>query len=178
MSVATIQPPAAIYREEQFFAWWLYALLAVMVGVGWLAALPRHAPAVIGAGPRVPSIELPVSLVVGLVLPPVLVVFVLRMTTEVTPGVCRVWFGFVPSYRRGIPLEVISRVEVVTYRPFRDHWFWGVRTTRTFPNQAAPVRSARLGETGSTCKLTTIWRMRSELAATGPSCTRFQPPEF
>ena len=130
MSVATIQPPAAIYREEQFFAWWLYALLAVMVGVGWLAALPRHAPAVIGAGPRVPSIELPVSLAVGLVLPPVLVVFVLRMTTEVTPGVCRIWFGFVPSYRRGIPLEVIARVEVVTYRPFRDHWFWGVRTTR------------------------------------------------
>lgn len=130
MSVATIQPPTAIYREEQFFAWWLYVLLAVMVGVGWLAVLPRHAPAVIGVGPRVPSIELPISLAVGLVLPPVLVICVLRMTTEVTPGICRVWFGFVPTYRRGIPLGVISRVEVVTYRPFRDYWFWGVRTTR------------------------------------------------
>ena len=34
MSIAAIQPPAAIYREEQFFAWWLYALLAAMVGIG------------------------------------------------------------------------------------------------------------------------------------------------
>ncbi len=130
MSVAAIHRPAAIYREEQFFAWWLYALLAAMVGVGWLAALPRHAPAVIVAGPRVPSIELPISLAVGFVLPPLLVVCVLRMTTEVTPGLCRVWFGFVPTYRRGIPLEVVARVEVVTYRPIRDHWFWGARTTR------------------------------------------------
>ena len=130
VSVAAIQPPSAIYHEEQFFAWWLYVLLAMMVGVGWLAVAPHHAPAAVGAGPHLPRIELPGSLAVGLVLPPMLVVCVLRMTTEVTPGLCRVWFGFVPTYRRGIPLEVIARVEVVTYRPIRDTFFWGVRTTR------------------------------------------------
>lgn len=130
VSVATLRPPAAIYREEQFFAWWLYGLLALMVGLGWLSvAWPYHAPAAVGAAPR-GALELPLSLVVGLVLPPALVVGVLRMTTEVTPGACRVWFGFVPTYKRDIPLDAVVRVEVVSYHAFRDHLFWGVRTTR------------------------------------------------
>lgn len=130
MSVATLRPPAAIYREEQFFAWWLYVLLALMVIVGWASLAwshPAHAPQ--GVAHR-PLQELPLALVVGLVLPPALVIGVLRMTTEVTPVHCRVWFGFVPTYRRAIPLDVVKRVEVVTYRAFRDHYFWGVRTTR------------------------------------------------
>lgn len=130
MSVATLRPPAAIYREEQFFAWWIYVLLALMVGVGWLS-MAWHHPAQAGAAAAVrPAMEIPLSLAVGLVLPPALVVGVLRMTTEVTPVLCRVWFGFVPTYRRAFPVDQITAVEVVRYRAVRDHLFWGVRTTR------------------------------------------------
>jgi hypothetical protein len=130
VSVAAIRPPAAIYREEQFFAWWLYALLAAMVALGWLSVVwPHHANPGAAAGPR-GALEIPLSLLIGLVLPPALVVGVLRMTTEVSPGQCRVWFGFVPTYRRAIPLDAVKSVEIVTYHAIRDHLFWGVRTTR------------------------------------------------
>lgn len=121
MSVAMIRPPSAIYREEQLFAWWIYAFLAGIVSLGWgvLAWRGTLHP----GGP-------PMSLIVGLTMPPALVLGLLRMTTEVTPIDCRVWYGFVPTYRRSIPLDVVARVEVVAYRPVRDHGFWGVRTTR------------------------------------------------
>jgi hypothetical protein len=130
VSVAAIRPSAAIYREEQFFAWWLYLILALMAGVGWLMFAwqgpPHPVPGVLAR----PSMQIPLTLVVGLVLPPALVIGVLRMTTEVTPGVCRVWFGFIPTYRRVIPIDEVKSVEVVRYRVPRDHVFWGVRTTR------------------------------------------------
>lgn len=131
MSVAALRPPAAIYREEQFFAWWLYVLLAVMVGVGWLSIAWNHpGPHPPGVVVRGPVLELPLALAIGLVLPPALVIGVLRMSTEVTPALCRVWFGFIPTYRRAIPLDEVKRVEVVTYHALREHYFWGVRTTR------------------------------------------------
>jgi len=121
VSVATIQSPATIFREEQLFAWWIYAALGGLVTLGWGFLAWRFA---IQATPP------PISLVFGLVLPPALVVGVLRMTTVVTPGLCRVAYGFVPSYRRTITLDLVARVEVTTYRVFRDHLFWGAHTTR------------------------------------------------
>lgn len=132
MSVATLNPPAALYREEQNFAWWIYALLAAVVAACGLGAyLQRQGEASVppaGDGWRSEA-----SLLVyaaGLLVPTSLVVLALRMTTEVTPTACSVWFGWVPSYRRSIPLEAIRRVEVVRYRAIRDHGFWGVRTSR------------------------------------------------
>lgn len=130
-TVASIRPPAAIYREEQYFAWWLYALLAVMVGLGWLtiAWSPRGANGAAAAA-RGPWLEVPFSMLIGLLLPPVLVVGVLRMTTEVTAIHCRVWYGMVPTFRRALDLDSVKRVEIVRYNAIRDHWFWGVRITR------------------------------------------------
>ncbi|MBX6311338.1 MAG: hypothetical protein IRY99_00210 [Isosphaeraceae bacterium] len=132
MSVATtLHPPAAVYREEQNFGWWVYALLALMalLGVAGLAwARPGPAPPV--APPDRWTIEVPLGLAVGLVLPVTLIIGVLRMTTEVRPGECRVWFGWIPTYRRFIPLEDVRRIEVVRYRPIRDFLFWGVRVGR------------------------------------------------
>jgi hypothetical protein len=131
LSVAVIQPPAVIYREEQYFAWWIYALLAAIVGLGWLSVIwPHHPAAVVGAGARAPGGEVPFSLLLGLVLPPALVIGILRMTTEVLPSQCRVWYGFVPTYRKAISLEAVSRIEIISYRAIHDHLFWGVRTTR------------------------------------------------
>ena len=127
LTVAAIQPPSAIYREEQRFGWWIYALLALMMAITWAL--------VEGRGPLAQQIAahhrlflLGASL--GLVLPVLIVVGVLRMTTLVTPTEVRVWFGFLPTYRRAIPIASIARVEVVQYRPLRDYGGWGIRYGR------------------------------------------------
>jgi hypothetical protein len=128
VSVA-LQPPAAVYREEQLFAWWVYAPLVLMVlGAGLVPALrPDSGPA---AHARSWSLEVPLALAVGLVLPTVLIVGVLRMTTEVRPGELRVWFGWIPTYRRAVVLDAVKRLEVVRYRPIADYGFWGIRHGR------------------------------------------------
>ena len=128
MSVATaIQPPTTVYREDQNFAAWVYVLLALMAttsALAFLAVGPNSAP----NGGRASGLV--VFLLVGLVLPSVLVVGVLRMTTEVTPVSCRVWFGWIPTYRHSVPLSSITSVEVVTYRPLADCGGWGIRRGR------------------------------------------------
>lgn len=128
MSVAAIQPPSAIYREEQNFAWWLYALLGLMVAL--LALIISQRPD-LGVGPaagaRSWGVQVPIYLLVGLVLPPVMLFGVLHMTTEVAAGACCVSFGWIPTFRRTVPLNQVRRVEVVQYQAIRDHGFWGVR---------------------------------------------------
>jgi hypothetical protein len=58
------------------------------------------------------------------------VIGVLRMTTEVTPTDLRVWFGWVPTYRRFVAIGTIQRIEVVSYRPLIDYGGWGIRSGR------------------------------------------------
>jgi hypothetical protein len=128
LSAVAIQPPSAIYREEQRFGWWIYALLALMMALAWTT--------IEGRGPVGPFIaqrhglKHMVGVAVGFSLPVVLVVGVLRMTTLVTPTDVRIWFGFIPTYRRQIALASIAKVEVVVYRPIADTRGWGVRTGR------------------------------------------------
>ena len=38
----------------------------------------------------------------------------LRMTTEVTPTDLRIWFGWVPIYRRVVTIGGIQRIQVVS----------------------------------------------------------------
>ena len=52
------------------------------------------------------------------------------MTTEVTPTEVRVWFGWVPIYRRAVPITNIHAIEVVQYRPIVDYGGWGIRAGR------------------------------------------------
>jgi hypothetical protein len=128
VSAAVLPAPTAIWREEQSFGWWVYALLALMAAFGLgLAWFQPDLPV-----PRSPAmrLEVPLGVAIGLVLPTVLVVGVLRMTTEVHPGELRVWFGWVPSFRHAIALDAVQRIEVVGYRPLRDCGGWGVRRGR------------------------------------------------
>jgi hypothetical protein len=128
LSVAAIQPPAAIYREEQRFGWWLYALLIVMIGMAWAIFEGRGMVRPGLFGQRAQQLFLVVS--AGMALPVVFMLGVLRMTTVVTPSDVRVWFGFFPTYRRAISMVTISRVEVVQYRPLADCGGWGIRVGR------------------------------------------------
>jgi hypothetical protein len=128
LTVVAIQPPSAIFREEQRFGWWVYALLAMVMAMAW-ALLEGRAPVGQGFALRHHRLFL-LGTATGLVLPVVIVVGLLRMTTMVTPTEVRVWFGFIPTYRRAIPIGTIARVEVVQYRPVLDCGGWGIRAGR------------------------------------------------
>jgi len=119
-SVATIQPAAVFFREEQYFDWRIYTFIALGEMLTGLA-LSRG---------RVLSLEFGLGLAIGLALLMIVIVFLLHMTTEVTPTDVRVWFGWVPTYRRLVPIDTIRSVEVVTYRPIADYGFWGIRSGR------------------------------------------------
>jgi hypothetical protein len=119
-SVATLQPAAVVFREEQYFDWRLYALFA-LVGLVTGLGLVRG---------RVWSLEVALGLVIGLALLMFVIVFLLHMTTEVNPTDLRVWFGWAPTYPRIVPIDTVRSVDVVTYRPFADYGFWGNRAGR------------------------------------------------
>ena len=119
-SVATLQPATALFREEQYFDWRVYAMVASVEALTTLALLRRNPW----------STELILGLVIGTGLLLFLAFLVLRMTTEVTPTDVRVWFGWVPIYRRVVPLGDIRRIEPTTFRPIADYGFWGVRSGR------------------------------------------------
>ena len=127
LSVVAIQPPSAIYREEQRFGWWVYALIALLTLSMWADPDGRNPGGQPVGGHR--GVLDYVLVFVG-ILVPVFGVVVLRMTTLVTLTDVRVWFGFLPTYRRSIPIGTIIRVEVVRYRPIADCKGWGIRTGR------------------------------------------------
>jgi hypothetical protein len=129
LSLAAIQPPSALFREEQRFGWWLYALLALMMGVEWTILMGHgHALPVIRAAHGVGGVG--IGIAAGLGLPVILVIGVLRMTTVVALGEIRIWFGWVPTFRRALPIASVRRVEIVQYRPIRDYGGWGIRQGR------------------------------------------------
>jgi len=137
--VASFLPAAVVYREEQNFDWRAYALVfAVEVLWGVLLWKVKRAadPAALL---HLDAIEVPVGIAICIALPVVIIVGFLRMTTEVTPTDLRVWFGWIPTYRRIVPIDTIARIEVVTYRPLADYWGWGIRSGR----DGEPVLNAR-----------------------------------
>ena len=117
MSSATMLSPLIIYREEQNFDWRVYLLFALVALTGW---------AVVGFIPFSYTTRSILIILIGF-FPALIVVGLLRMTTEVTPTGIVVWFGWIPTYRRIVALDGIVRVEVVTYRPVRDYGGWGIR---------------------------------------------------
>jgi hypothetical protein len=119
-SVATLQPATALFREEQYFDWRVYALIASVEVLTALGLLQRNAW----------SMDLLLGLIIGTGLLLFLAVFLLRMTTEVTPSDVCVWFGWAPIYRRVVTLDGIKRVEPATFRPIADYGFWGIRSGR------------------------------------------------
>jgi hypothetical protein len=132
VAVAAMQPPAVVYREEQNFDWWVYALV-VILDVAVLGALAWYSrEGADAAGPVLPRMsEFAVLAVASVLLVPVILIMgVLRMTTEVTATHARVWFGWIPTYRRVFPVAAVQRLEVVSYRPIADYGGWGIRRGR------------------------------------------------
>lgn len=132
MALAAFPPPVVVYREEQNFDWRVYAFIALAEGLLWFALFCSYLSGVnpAGVGERDASAQLAIGFLVGLVLPMMLIVGLLRMTTEVSPTDLRVWFGWIPTYRRIVPISSIQKIEVVTYRPLADYGGWGIRLGR------------------------------------------------
>ena len=129
LATATVGPPVAIYREEQWFGWWAYAGLGLVSALAWVILFDRtigHANPWIGWHGRAAKI----LVAGGVVLPPALVLGALRMVTLVTPAELRISFGFLPTYKRVVALDAINHIEVVQYHPIRDYGGWGLRFSR------------------------------------------------
>jgi hypothetical protein len=131
VTVASFQPAAIVYREEQNFDWRAYALLIAAEVAFWAALFwkvyTHPQPAVIL---NHHGLELAIAIAICVGFPVLLLVGFLRMTTEVTPADLRVWFGWIPTYRRMVLVDAVVRVEVVSYRPLADYWGWGIRSGR------------------------------------------------
>lgn len=127
-SVATLRPAATLYHEEQYFDWRVYALLGtleVAAGLGLLWWTYRTEPAALWS--RAGDVQFALGIGGGLALPVLLTVFILHMTTEATPDVLTVWYGWVPLYRRTVTIAEVRSCHVVEYRPLAEHGGWGVR---------------------------------------------------
>jgi hypothetical protein len=127
-----MRPAAAVFHEEQSFDWRVYALIAMLELVAGyiLVWLTRDWGPVAALLAHKWSLEFSLAAVIGLALPLLLAAFVLQMTTEVTPTEIRVWFGWVPIYRRVVSISGIRRYAVVQYRPIVDYGGWGIRAGR------------------------------------------------
>ena len=164
-SVATLRPATALFREEQYFDWRVYALIASVEALTALVLLHQNAWS--------RDLLLGLTIATGLLL--FLTVFLLRMTTEVTPTDVRVWFGWVPIYRRIVPLDGIRRVEPATFRPIADYGFWGIRSGRD--GERALIARGNLGvrlELADGSLLVIGSQRREELAMA--ITTALQPP--
>lgn len=126
MAVASFQPAAVIYREEQNFDWRVYLLVALAEACAGLTLIwlsQKGANPVASGG--LAGLGLSLGAFGGISLPVLVLVGLLRMTTEVTPSHVRVWFGWIPTYRRFVPIGSIQKIEVVNYRPLMDYGCWG-----------------------------------------------------
>ncbi|MBX3097838.1 MAG: hypothetical protein KF812_13375 [Fimbriimonadaceae bacterium] len=117
------------FRETQRFAIWAEALMlgaGVVMPVALFFLLQDEKDAVY----------------VLTMVPVMLLVYLgfFRMVTEVSDTALRVTFGWIPFYRRTIPLAEIVSAEVITYNPIRDYGGWGIRG---IPVQALNARGNR-----------------------------------
>ncbi len=129
VSVASIRPAAAVYREDQLFAWWLYVLSGAWISIA-LVALSGFAHR-LPFGEKLVSSSAYASLLwcgFGLLCPLLLLFCCLRMTTLLTPTELRLWLGWAPSLRRWIPVDSIVRVECVTIERTVGPWNWGLES--------------------------------------------------
>jgi hypothetical protein len=131
VAVASFQPAAVVYREEQNFAWWVYVIVGLVEALGWMTLfLLLQNVRNLTSPESIPALAAMLFTGVVLVVPLFLLVGLLRMTTEVRLGDLLVWFGWLPIYRRVVSIVDIQRVEVVNYRPLADFGGWGIRRGR------------------------------------------------
>ena len=118
---SALKPSAIVFREEQLFAPWVYALMGL---VALRILFPEF-----GQGGDFHALRLandPGAYVV-LFVTILITACLLKMATEVSPAGVAVSFGWLPIYRTNILLHEIQSAEPVAYRPLRETLGWGIR---------------------------------------------------
>lgn len=106
-----------LYRETQYFAPWVYCLLALsFVGAG--VALATERPPFPGAA----------AVVAALVISGIFLFVGMRLEIEVRTG--GLYVRLFPFSWRRINLDSYTAHKVVTYRPIVDYGGWGIRFVR------------------------------------------------
>jgi hypothetical protein len=116
-----LNPTAVLFREDQMFAPWVYVVLGM---VAFKVAFPDMSIRE-GLSSIHPTND-PAAYVVLTVIS-LLTVFLMRMSTEVSPTCVTVSFGWLPIYRLKLRIEELQTVEPCSYRPLRDTLGWGIR---------------------------------------------------
>ncbi|MCY2930781.1 MAG: DUF6141 family protein [Planctomycetota bacterium] len=121
-----------LFREEQRFnRGWLFAIMVAgeVIGLGGIAyVLLVLVPADSVLSPLAKGLILAASVVAPAVV--LGLTFLTNMTTEVRED--GLFVRYFPLHRspRRIPLEDVTVVEAVTYRPVMEYGGWGIRRTR------------------------------------------------
>lgn len=121
MYESALKPAAVIYREEQYFAPWVYMLLGF---IGFKILFPEFS--LNGHFHTLRMAHEPGAYVVFLVTALIIACF-MRMVTEISPAGVSISFGWLPIFRVNILIHEIQSAEPVTYRPLRDTMGWGIR---------------------------------------------------
>lgn len=131
-TVVTMRPAATIFHEEQTFDWRVFAVLGCLeLFIGyWMVWFLRHWEPMAALLAQRWSPEFILTFLAAVAAPLGLTFALLHMTTEVTATEVRIWFGWLPVYRRALPITAIKRHELVQYRPILDHGGWGLRWGR------------------------------------------------
>ena len=132
MSSVTLQPAAAVYREEQYFDWRVYALIALvglLTGLGLLRGRVWSARVRARPGHRIGLLDVRdrLSLAHDHRSEPD------RISASGSAGPRR--------YPRVVSIHTVRTVEVVTYRPIADYGFWGIRSGRDGERASSPGQS-------------------------------------
>jgi hypothetical protein len=119
-----------LFEEHQSFRQpWLWALMLATVAVLLVASL------LAAEGQTVLWIAL------GVMLASVLLLYTMRLSVQVDSGALR--FGFLPLWKKTIPLAEIVGFEARTYRPILEYGGWGIRYSPFRRGWAYNVRGNR-----------------------------------
>lgn len=116
-----LKPAVILYREEQFFAVWVYLLLSFL---GLKILFPELFETWEFGNLRLSSD--PSAYVVFFILAMLTACF-MKMTTELDHQALTVSFGWLPLFRKSIPISFIESLEPSDYRPLIETLGWGIR---------------------------------------------------
>ena len=135
-SVATLQPAAVVFREEQYFDWRVYALIA-LVGLAHGTRLAPRARLV--ARSRAGPLDRPGALDVRGRLS-------LAHDHGSEPDRVRVWFGWAPTYPRIVPIAHDSKRRSRDLPADRRLWVLGnSHRAATASERSSPAATAAFG---------------------------------
>lgn len=118
-------PEMTAYRRTEasvpLWIWLVIGLIATFMWWGFVQQIVLGKP--FGTNPAPDFLMWILLVLVGIGFP--LLFGAMKLIVSITGDELIIWFR--PLYRKRIALSSISKAEVVTYRPIREYWGWGIR---------------------------------------------------